>query len=122
VSQRPTRLDLLTASSMEDVSCSGNRCSARSNLQEFELIIRDDNSTDGSQRICQKYKQLDPRVRYRENVQRLGLFQNYNECIKAAKGSFIKLYAQDDLMEPDAIQKMQDVPEQPRSSSARNLQ
>jgi glycosyltransferase involved in cell wall biosynthesis len=77
--------------------------------KEFELIIRDDNSTDGSQRICQKYKQLDPRVRYRENVQRLGLFQNYNECIKAAKGSFIKLYAQDDLLEPDAIQKMMDV-------------
>ena len=77
--------------------------------KEFELIIRDDNSTDGSQRIAQKYKQLDPRVRYRENVTRLGLFPNYNECIKAAKGSYIKLYAQDDLLEPDALQKMVDV-------------
>lgn len=77
--------------------------------KEFELIIRDDNSTDGSQRISQKYKQLDPRVRYRENVQRLGLFQNYNECIKAAKGSYIKLFAQDDILEPDAIEKMVDV-------------
>ena len=74
--------------------------------KEFELIIRDDNSTDGSQGILQKYKQLDPRIRYRENVQRLGLFQNYNECIKAAKGAYIKPYAQDDLLEPDALEKM----------------
>jgi glycosyltransferase involved in cell wall biosynthesis len=80
--------------------------------REFELVIRDDNSTDESRKILQKYQQLDARVRYKENVQRLGLFENYNACMRAAKGSYIKLYAQDDLLEPTAIEKMVAVLEQ----------
>ena len=77
--------------------------------RNIELIIRDDNSTDDSQVIAQAYSQQDARVRYRGNVQRLGLFQNYNECIKAAKGTYIKLYAQDDLLDPQAVEKMVEI-------------
>jgi glycosyltransferase involved in cell wall biosynthesis len=74
--------------------------------KEFELVVRDDISSDGSPQILRKYKQLDARVHYRQNDKSLGLFGNYNECIQAAKGDFIKLYAQDDLLEPDAVEKM----------------
>lgn len=79
---------------------------------DFELIIRDDNSTDDSPKILQKYEALDARIRYKKNEQKLGLFQNYNECMRAAAGSYIKLYAQDDVLEPTAIEKMVAVLEQ----------
>ena len=79
---------------------------------EFELIICDDQSTDDSRKILQKYQQLDSRIRYRENERRLGLFQNYNECMQLAQGKYIKLYAQDDLLEPNAVEKMVAVLEQ----------
>ncbi len=78
----------------------------RQSLSDFELIIKDDGSNDGSVAIIERFAGQDKRIRFKKNLERLGLFQNYNACIKAATGKYIKLYAQDDLLEPDALQRM----------------
>lgn len=72
-------------------------------FQDFELLIADDQSSDDSLQIIEKFAKDDPRIRYRSNTQRVGLFKNYNSCIRRAKGEYIKLFAQDDLLEPDAL-------------------
>ncbi len=70
---------------------------------DFELLISDDGSMDGSAEICQEYADRDPRVRYWRNPEKRGLFGNYNECLRRARGKFIKPFAQDDLLHPDML-------------------
>ena len=75
---------------------------------DFELIISDDNSTDSSWNIIEQWKQKDARIVVFKNSTGLGLFQNYNKCIAEARGQFIKLFAQDDLLSADVTKTMLD--------------
>ena len=65
---------------------------------EFELIISDDGSSDGSREAVQKLS--DPRIRILFNETNAGIFGNLNRCIAAAKGPFIQVFSQDDVMRP----------------------
>lgn len=74
----------------------------------FELLVADDGSSDSSRQIAESYAARDKRIVFWTNEKRLGLFENYNETIRRARGHFIKTYAQDDLLEPQALEKMLD--------------
>ena len=76
---------------------------------DFELLIIDDCSTDSSAEIIQHFKSVDGRVRYLKNECNLGLFENYNECMKQASGQYIKLFAQDDIFDPTVLERMVNV-------------
>jgi glycosyltransferase involved in cell wall biosynthesis len=65
---------------------------------ELELVISDDMSRDGSKEVVQALS--DPRVRVLNNEKNAGIFGNLNRCIAAAKGQFIQVFSQDDLMKP----------------------
>lgn len=78
-------------------------------LEDFELLISDDCSDDGSLEIIQKYAEKDARIRILKNDKRLGLFDNYNYCISEAKGKYLKFFAQDDLLEPNCLAAMSQV-------------
>lgn len=71
---------------------------------EFELVIVDDNSSDGSWNIIQDWAAKDERISATRNTRGLGLFQNYNECMRRASGEFIKLFAQDDVLHPELLE------------------
>jgi len=45
---------------------------------DFELIICDNASTDGTQQICEEFARSDPRVRYARNERNLGAGPNYD--------------------------------------------
>ena len=74
--------------------------------KDIELLICDDCSSDSTHLIVQKYAKQDRRIVYWRNESRLGLFANYNECMTQAKGDLIKLFAQDDLLNPNALEQM----------------
>jgi glycosyltransferase involved in cell wall biosynthesis len=76
---------------------------------DFELIIVDDVSTDASGEIIQKYAARDDRIVFSQNTRRLGLFANYNACLALANGDYVKLFAQDDLLQANAIATMVDI-------------
>jgi glycosyltransferase involved in cell wall biosynthesis len=65
---------------------------------EFELIVSDDMSGDGSREVVRKL--TDPRIRVLTNEANAGIFGNLNRCIAAATGQFIQVFSQDDLMKP----------------------
>jgi glycosyltransferase involved in cell wall biosynthesis len=85
--------------------------------KNFELIIADDGSKDKGPSIAQDLAKTDKRIKYQQNPKNLGLFQNYNECIRLACGKYIKLFAQDDLFDPKILARMVEVLEQNSSVS-----
>jgi glycosyltransferase involved in cell wall biosynthesis len=83
----------------------------------FELIVVDDGSSDNSPAIVQELAKSDSRIKFRKNEVNLGLFQNYNECMRLARGKYIKLFAQDDLLAANILERMVKVLEQNDSVS-----
>ena len=75
----------------------------------LEIIISDDNSTDRSLILAQSC-QLPNCTIFTHS--RYGLVNNWNYCIKQAKGKYIKFLFQDDTIELDCITKMVEVAEQ----------
>jgi glycosyltransferase involved in cell wall biosynthesis len=78
-------------------------------FENFELLIADDASTDGSSTIIARYAASDARIKSWANQSNVGLFQNYNECMRKARGNFIKPFAQDDCFDKSILERMQQV-------------
>ncbi len=78
-------------------------------LSDFELIICDDASTDNSVAIIDSYSQQDKRLRWSSNPTNLGLFANYNACLKLAKAPIVKPFAQDDILHSTMLAVIHDV-------------
>jgi glycosyltransferase involved in cell wall biosynthesis len=65
-------------------------------FEDFELIICDNASTDGTQMICRAFGEKDPRIRYVRNERNIGLASNHNRTFELARGKFFKWAAHDD--------------------------
>ena len=67
-------------------------------LQDFELILVDDGSTDGSPKICDDFGALDPRIRviHQENK---GVSAARNAGIDAARAAYVLFMDSDDYAE-----------------------
>lgn len=68
---------------------------------DFELLVIDDCSTDGSLDYLQSIN--DPRILLFKNETNRGLFFNLNYLIGQSQSPLIKLWAQDDIMYPQCL-------------------
>jgi glycosyltransferase involved in cell wall biosynthesis len=73
-------------------------------LTDFELIISDNASTDGTGDICQRYAESDPRIRYFRQPENLGASPNYNFTFHQASGRYFRWAAHDDVLEPTLLE------------------
>ena len=76
---------------------------------EFEFVILNDASTDGSQAILQKWQKRDSRIRLFEVDQKLGLSGSSNFVVSHATGSLIARMDADDISHPDRLLKQWEV-------------
>ena len=74
-------------------------------LDDLELILSDNASSDRTADICRDYAARDPRVHYFRNPRNLGAAANYNLAFSHARGRYFKWLAHDDRMLPTYLAK-----------------
>jgi glycosyltransferase involved in cell wall biosynthesis len=67
-------------------------------FSDFELIITDNASTDGTEAICREFAARDQRIRYVRNPRNLGAGGNFNHGFELSSGEFFKWSAHDDFI------------------------
>ncbi len=73
--------------------------------EDFELIISDNASTDGTADICRRYVAQDPRVRYVRQPHNIGAAPNHNFVFREARGELFKWASHDDLYGQDLLRR-----------------
>jgi glycosyltransferase involved in cell wall biosynthesis len=64
--------------------------------KNWELIIVDDRSTDGTKKLIEKYMKKDKRIKYVKNIHKQGPSGARNQGIELAKGKYIAFLDSDD--------------------------
>jgi hypothetical protein len=77
-----------------------------SSLADFELLVLDDASTDGSVAVARSLAALDRRVRVVVNERNLGQFGNRNHALEHVETAYLKYHDSDDLMYPHCLDTM----------------
>lgn len=73
-------------------------------LQDFEIIVGDNSDDDETGDYLAKLN--NPKIRYHKNASNLGFTGNFDAVISKARGKYIKILMDDDLMEPSALEDM----------------
>lgn len=74
-------------------------------LTDFELLVIDDASMDGSYAIMKKYAKRDPRIRIFRNKTNVGLVKSLNTLIPKTHGQFVARMDADDISLSDRFEK-----------------
>src|SRR5882672_2663017 len=70
---------------------------------DFELLIVDDASTDGSRALIERYR--DRRIRLVENEKNLGVTRSLNLGLERARGRYVARADADDLCAPERLER-----------------
>jgi glycosyltransferase involved in cell wall biosynthesis len=77
----------------------------RQTFIDFELIVSDNASTDGTEEICREYARRDKRIRYFRNEKNMGAGWNFRRVYSMASGKYYKQAAHDDFLEPTFLEE-----------------
>jgi glycosyltransferase involved in cell wall biosynthesis len=75
---------------------------------DFELIICDNASTDGTESICREYAERDGRVRYHRSTVNVGAARNYGRTFELSSSTYFKWANADDLVAPTLLERCLD--------------
>ncbi len=81
-------------------------CMLEQTYRDFEFVIMDNDSTDGTSAVCERYARLDSRIRYFRNTTNIGMAPNFNKAIERARGRYFTYTAADDLYHPQFLEKI----------------
>ena len=80
----------------------------RQRFSDFELLIADDGSSDGSKGIIDNYARRDSRIKLLHNSGNIGKVSTANKLFELCKGEFVTVHDADDYSHPDRFQKQID--------------
>jgi glycosyltransferase involved in cell wall biosynthesis len=70
---------------------------------DFDFLISDNASTDGTEEICRAYAKRDRRIRYIRQPRNVGAAANYNLMVGMTDSPYFKWAAHDDLLAPGCL-------------------
>lgn len=76
-------------------------------FSDFELIVIDDNSSDDTFAIVERFS--DSRLIYLRNECNLGPQGNWNRCLEVAQCEYFKLLPHDDLLHPRCLERQVEI-------------
>jgi hypothetical protein len=71
----------------------------------WELVVSDNHSEDGAWEFFQEAARQDPRISIAQ-APREGLYPNWNQCVRRARGEYVYIATSDDGMAPDSLEKL----------------
>ncbi len=80
------------------------RSLAEQTFGDFELLIADNVSTDGTEAICRELAASDPRIRYIRHEQHRPVIENFRFVFEQTTGEFFMWAAADDIWMPRFIE------------------
>jgi glycosyltransferase involved in cell wall biosynthesis len=72
---------------------------------DFELVISDNCSTDGTEGVCRKYEKLDSRIRYIRRTENIGGPGNFRYVFSQCSGKYHKWSTADDYWDKTFVAK-----------------
>jgi len=81
----------------------------RQTLRDFELIILENGSSDGSGEILRRYAAEDSRIRLFEDPRPLGLVASSNYVVEKAVAPFVARMDADDLCHPERLRRQLEI-------------
>lgn len=97
---------LMTVYNRRDYLAAAVQSVLASSFSDFELIISDDCSTDGSWEIAQQLAETDERIRIHQNVQNLRDYGNRMQAASLATGEYLKYVDSDDMIYSHGLEVM----------------
>ncbi|MBH59580.1 MAG: hypothetical protein CL907_00080 [Dehalococcoidia bacterium] len=73
---------------------------------DYELIISDNNSSDKSLKIIEKYAQNDNRIRVIKNKKNIGMINNFNKVLFEANNDYFVWIGAHDIYKPDFLEAL----------------
>lgn len=73
---------------------------------DFELLISDNGSTDGTETVCREFAARDPRIRYVRQPENLGVKRNFQFVLNEARCEYFLWAAHDDRWAPNYLTEM----------------
>lgn len=78
---------------------------ARQTLENIEIVVSDNCSTDRTWEVVQDLAARDRRIRAFRNESNLGPVLNWKRCIESAGAEFVKILFSDDWIDPPFVEK-----------------
>lgn len=78
-------------------------------FQNLEVVISDNASTDGTERICRRFARHDERVKYHRLDENIGAGPNFNRAFALGRGKYFKWHAHDDMLSPTFVERCVDM-------------
>ncbi len=75
----------------------------RQSLKNFEVVVSDDGSKDRTRALLQEL--VDSRLRVEDGPATGNASDNWNHCVSLARGTYIKVMGQDDILSSNALER-----------------